>query len=290
MLACSFAGARPPFLQVESWAYQLTGYNNEALDRLAAADVDLLVIDLSIDGSDTDFTPDQLAKLRGDRGKWLLAYFEIGAIEEYRPEWDETPRELMAGPVDGWPSEQYVRYWDERWWPVVCGRIDRAIDNGFDGAYLDMLTTYEEIPDSGLTSEQRAERMVDLVRRLTRYARRRAPDFKVIAQNCPELANWAFWEPRVNQPYLTAIDGVAIESPFYLPHDELCKESWCEENRTNALAIKSRGKLLLGVDYVTQEDTRRDSISRQSKAGFVPLTARRALDQTLLPEDGAAGE
>ena len=95
------------------------------------------MVDLAHDGTDDYFTSGEIAALKAS-GKIVLAYFEIGAIENYRPEYASVPADLKLGPVDGWPDESYVRYWDERWWPVVQGRIDQALAAGFDGVYLDV--------------------------------------------------------------------------------------------------------------------------------------------------------
>ena len=57
-----------------------------------------------------------------------------------------------------------------RWWPIVQGRVDQAIAAGFDGAYLDMIVTYEEIPASaaGTESQRSASKMVDLIDQTSR--------------------------------------------------------------------------------------------------------------------------
>ena len=49
--------------------------------------------------------------------------------------------------------------------------------------------------------------------------------------------------------YINAIDGLGMESVFYMAHDKPADKRWCKENRDNALAIKKAGKLILGVDY-----------------------------------------
>lgn len=273
------AGAdRPEFSEVTSWAYQLTGYEGDAIRRLTAAPVDLVVIDLTRDGENDDFSRDEIARMQAS-GKHVLAYFEIAAIERFRPEWDDVPSDLMAGPVSGWEDEQYVRYWDPRWWPFVHARFDRAIEAGFDGAYLDMLTTYEEIDEPAVPSDERARRMIDLVAKLSAHAKQREPAFKIVAQNCPELAIDEEADDGLNRGYLAAIDGVAIESPFYLAHNQPCRAEWCAENRTNAMAIRAAGKLLLGVDYVRGEARRADAYRRQRKAGFVPYASVQELDR-----------
>lgn len=279
--------AEPPaFEEVASWGYQLTGYDNGGFDRLLDAPFDLLVIDLARDGGQDYFTTHEIEKLR-QSDKIVLAYFEIGAIEAYRPEWNDVPQEIMVGSVDGWPKERYVKYWDSRWWPVVKSRVDRALSASFNGAYLDLITAYDEISDDDLSTEERAHRMVALIVQISRYAKTKNENFKIVAQNCPELASWSFWEPAENKDYLTAIDGLALESPFYLAHDKLCQQSWCRENRSNALFVKSHGKLLLGVDYARQQESIRDSYRRQRDAGFIPYVSVRALDRLML-RDGSS--
>lgn len=263
--------------QVKSWVYQLTGYREGRLTDLAAAPFDLAVIDLSRDGGADFFSREEISALQSS-GKIVLAYFEIGALETYRPEWSRVPRDLLAGKVDGWPDEQYVKFWDERWWPIVQGRVDLALAAGFDGAYLDLVTAYEEIPAPGLPAEERARRMVDLIVRVSRYAKSRAPGFKIVPQNAPELATWSYWEPAPNRKYLDAIDGFALESVFFLAHDKPADKKWCQENRDNALAILQAGKLVLGVDYARKPANVADACRRQRDLGFVPYVSVEPLD------------
>ena len=254
---------------IKTWVYQLQNYKQGRLDEIASTNFDLAVIDLARDGSDEFFTSDEITAVKST-GKVVFSYFEIGAIEDFRPEWKLIPEDLKAGEVDGWENEQYVKYWDERWWPIVKGRVDQSLKAGFDGAYLDLINAYEEIPDTGLDDEERAKRMVDLISRISEYAKSKNAKYKIIAQNCPELYTWAFWEPKPNEQYINAIDGVAIESVFYIAHDKPANKGWCKENRDNAIAIKNAGKLLLGVDYAKKQTSIQDSYKKQSELGFVP--------------------
>ncbi|WP_269543229.1 endo alpha-1,4 polygalactosaminidase [Cerasicoccus fimbriatus] len=277
----AFAGERD-WASVKSWVYQLCNYQDDRLDAIAATDFDLAVIDLTRDGESGYFERQEIEALKAS-GKIVLAYFEIGAIEDYRPEWDAVPQELKAGKVGGWPKEQYVKFWDERWWPVVQGRIDQALKAGFDGAYLDMVTTYAEIPNTGLSSEERARRMVALIARISEYAKSRNPDFKIVPQNCPELYTWSYWTPQPNQQYINAIDGLGLESVFYIAHNQPADEDWCQENRDNAVAIRQAGKLVLGVDYATKPTCIADGYAKQRALGFVPYASVEALDTIKVP-------
>lgn len=262
---------------VRTWGYQLCDYKNGKLDEIAGCGFDLVVVDLSRDGGNDVFSREEINALKAS-GKLVLAYFEIGAIEEGRPEWSSIPADLKAGNVDGWPKEQYVKFWEERWWPVVKGRIDQAVRAGFDGAYLDMITTYEEISGSGMTLEKRASAMVDLIARISLYAKERNPDFKIVPQNCPELYTWTFAEPMPNRKFLKAIDGLGLESVFYIAHDKPANQAWCEENRKNALAIKQAGKMVFAIDYAKKRASIRDSYKKLRAIGFVPYVSVRELN------------
>jgi len=256
---------------VRSWVYQLSGYQNNRLDQIAGSRFDLAVVDLARDGGGDYFTPGEVAAITG-RGKLALAYFEIGAIEDYRPEWSQVPADLKLGPVGGWPSEQYVKYWDERWWPIVRGRVDQAVAAGFDGAYLDMVVTYEEIPANaaGTNRQDLAGKMVDLIARLAQYAEGVAPGFKIVPQNSPELRTWS--------KYLPAIDGLGMEELYFQATDNPCSQSWCQDNRTNAQAIRAAGKLVLAIDYADQAANIASAYTQARAAGFVPYVSNRELN------------
>lgn len=284
-IACYFlssvsvvAGAERSWDGVQSWVYQLCNYKNDRLEAIAQSSFDLAVVDLARDGGADYFTRDEIEAVK-KTGKIVLAYFEIGAIEEYRPEWNSVSNELKAGKVDGWPKEQYVKFWDARWWPIVKGRVDQAIKVGFDGVYLDMVTAYEEIPQSGMKSEDRAFKMVDLIARISLYAKGRNPSFKIVPQNCPELYTWSCWQAKPNQKYIDAIDGLGLESVFYIAHDKPANKGWCQENRNNAAAIQKAGKLVLGVDYAMKSESMIDAYKKQRALGFVPYVSVEALDR-----------
>ncbi len=268
---CMPGSASVQWQAVSSWVYQLTGYPNGQLNQIAGSNFQLAVIDLARDGSSGFFQASEIAAVKAT-GKIVLAYFEIGAIEDYRPEWPLVPPDLMLGPVYGWPGEQYVKYWDPRWWPIVRGRVDQAIAAGFDGAYLDMIVTYEEIPANaaGTNRADLASKMVDLIDQTSDYAKSIDPDFKIVPQNAPELHTW----PK----YLPAIDGLGMEELFYLATDQPCSQSWCVENRANAGVVRNAGKLVLTVDYANQSANISDAYTRSRAVGFVPYCTVVSLD------------
>jgi len=133
-------------------------------------------------------------------------------------------------------EEQYVKFWEERWWPIVKGRIDQVLKSGFGVAYLDMATTYEEIPKSGLKREERVHKMVDLIARISEYAKSKNPSFTIVSQNCTELYTWTYWNPKPNEKYINDIDGMGMESVFYMVHDKPANKGWCINARARTAA------------------------------------------------------
>jgi cysteinyl-tRNA synthetase, unknown class len=258
--------------EVGSWIYQLAGYKDGRLHEIVSSRFDLAVIDLARDGGEDYFTLEEIRELQAS-GKIALAYFEVGAIEDYRPEWVDVPTAMRLGEISGWPGEQYVAYWDERWWPVVKGRIDRALEAGFDGVYLDIVNAYEEIPDNaaGTDRDDLARRMVDLLSRISIYARAHDAAFKIVPQNAPELVAYP--------GYLPSIDGLGMEELTILATDRPCDADWCEENRAAAASVLEAGKLVLTVDYA-DEPGNIDLAYRYARSiGFVPYVTVVGLDQ-----------
>lgn len=128
------------------------------VDALALTDYDLLVIDL-FDDYGVPLTSDQVARLKtkaNGAARLVLAYLSIGEAEDYRFYWDEgwdeaygdaRPSWLLAENPD-WAGNYAVDYRDPAWQGIIFGTpaysyLDRILDAGFDGAYLDLIEAYE---------------------------------------------------------------------------------------------------------------------------------------------------
>ena len=276
--APSAAGTPPA---ITSWVYQLQGYRHGRLDTLAAGPHQLVVIDLARDAEDDFFRPEEIDAVRAS-GKTVLAYFEIGSIEDFRPEYRrlrQSAGDLILNRWDEWPEEHFVRYWDPRWWDlVVQPRIDQALAAGFDGAYLDTPLAYEEVELSLVPRQTRdglARAMVDLLVRISRYAKSVRPDFLVVPQNSPELRSYP--------GYVDAIDGLGMEELFFQATDRPCTEDFCTENLENARAVRDAGKFVLAVDYATRPDNIRAACARYRSEGFAGYVSVQELDRIATP-------
>jgi cysteinyl-tRNA synthetase len=266
---------------VGNFVYQLQDYADDGLDELADAPHDLAVIDLTRDGHDDYFTEEEVGGLQ-DSGKTVLAYFEIGSIEDFRPEYDDLPDDMILNQWPEWPEEYFVRYWEPAWWDTVIGpRVDQALEAGFDGVYLDTPLAYENIDLSLVEGEDReslGRKMVDLIVRISEYAKDQDPGFLVFPQNSPEL--------RAQPGYVDAIDGLGVEELFFAADDDTsdqpCVQDWCAENLAHVEALRDAGKQILAVDYASDPENVATACERYADEGFAGYVTTRALD-TITP-------
>ena len=129
--------------------------------EIAATEFDLVVMDYSADGDEaSEFTAQQIADLKAT-GKVVLAYLSVGEAEDYRWYWDSTWNDdpppdpdapAWLGPFNpSFPNNYKVRYWQAAWQGILFGTtsgpaksyLDRIVDQGFDGIYLDIIDAYE---------------------------------------------------------------------------------------------------------------------------------------------------
>jgi cysteinyl-tRNA synthetase, unknown class len=198
---------------VRSWGYQL---QNVQL-RAVADGLDMLVVDYSRDGSEARvFTAAEIERLRtrADGSKRIvLAYLSIGEAEN-----------SWLGPENPeWKGNFPVRYWQRGWREIIMrpqvslfGRIaealqpanrpylDRIIEAGFDGVYLDRVDAFDHW---AAENKEAQAQMVGLVAAISTYAKRRRPGFLIVPQNGEELLR--------NADYRRVVDAVAKEDLVY---------------------------------------------------------------------------
>jgi cysteinyl-tRNA synthetase len=123
------------------------------VNAIAQTDYDLVIMDISYDEL-TFITPSDLNRMRtkvhGGTRK-IICYMSIGEAETYRwywkPYWKATPPSFLVAEDPYWPDNFSVRYWDTNWQGIICNSNDsylqKIIDAGFDGVYLDLVSNYE---------------------------------------------------------------------------------------------------------------------------------------------------
>ncbi len=291
VLAGSLRAQVPDARSTLSWAYQL---DNIEPHSLSASGFDLLVIDHSRDGTlGGIFAAEEVAAMRtrpNGPQRIILSYMSIGEAEDYRFYWrrawlDAPPPWLDAENPD-WPGNYKVRYWEEDWQALIFGSatayLDRILNAGFDGVYLDIIDAFEYYEDTRPGAE--AE-MVRFVRELSAYAKSVRPGFLIVPQNGERLLS--------HPDYLRAIDGIAKED-LYWGYDGRDAPTPSEEttySRNFLELARDAGKLVITVDYPSDLG-QAPSIYAQARAdGFVPYVTIRDLDlltvnEGLDPESG----
>ncbi|MCS0636311.1 endo alpha-1,4 polygalactosaminidase [Streptomyces sp. LP05-1] len=122
-----------------AWQWQLSG-------RLDPA-VDVSVYD--IDGFDQ--SAEAVADLHR-RGRKVICYLSTGAWEDWRPDAEKFPRELI-GRGNGWDGEQWldIRRTEELE-PLMAARIDMCRQKGFDAVEPDNMDGYKNRTGFPLTA------------------------------------------------------------------------------------------------------------------------------------------
>lgn len=269
---------------VRHWGCQ---YQNIDVDLIAASDLDLIVLEPSLNDDAMQFvTAAQVEALKrkpdGSR-RIVLGYLCIGEADTKRWFWPKTWRDnppSWLGPENPqWPGSHPVHYWNHQWQELVLGSNQSLLGDllaaGYDGALLDRVDAFA---DWQASHPQAAERMVDLIGTIAKIARAQRPDFLLLPQNAEPLLE--------NQRYCQLIDGLNKESLLTGLHgrnmfnkpDEV---SWSLGYFNLA---KQHGLKLLATEYATNAKVARRASSRLRDLGFTPFVGRRELDTFPAPK------
>jgi cysteinyl-tRNA synthetase len=250
-------------------------------------------MDYSVDGSEeARYTLAEIGAMKNSPGgpKLVLAYMSIGEAETYRWYWqsqwdanrDGTPDSgspSWLGPSNpNWPNNYKVRYWELEWQSVIYGSansyLDKIIDAGFDGVYLDIVDGFEFWgPDggSGLDRPTAEREMVEFVKAIASYARvtKGRVNFGVFPQNGEALV--------MHPDYLQEVTGIGKEDTWY---DGNSRKSSKDTDESVAFLdlFQQAGKLVLATDYVTNQQLIDDFYQKARAKGYVPYATRRDLD------------
>jgi cysteinyl-tRNA synthetase len=268
-------------MPIAGWAYQLQDIEPK---RIAALDVDLVVVDYSADGSDEEaFTTADVERMRqrpGGRPKKIVCYMSIGEAESYRYYWSKAWRRKERRPAwldrenPDWHENYKVRYWDPDWQKLILGTpaayLDRIVAAGYDGVYLDIVDAFEHYEKNRSTA--RAE-MIAFVRRIADYARVQRPGFMVIPQNGESLL--------ADASYRAVISAIAKEDLLYGLDDDGCTNDADEVRECLdhlSLARKDRIPVLV-VEYLDSKRQIAAARDRLGSLGFAAYFGPRDLDE-----------
>lgn len=277
--ASSSVDPQARLLAVNDFLYQLQEYDLEAMGNSA---YDLIVMDYSADGTgDEEFSREQIEALKHSPGgeKIVLSYISIGEAEEYRyywqPAWKTGNPPWLDEPNPNWIRNYKVQYWDPEWQEIIFAYVDRLVDAGFDGAYLDIIDGYEYFGDKG--RETAAQDMADFVAAIAARARTRNPDFYIFPQNSSELASLV-------PGYLDYVNGIGQEDIYYGydNDDQATPPGATAETEESLDLFRAAGKLVLTTDYATTPANIDDAYAKSRAKGYVPFVTQRDLGRLII--------
>ncbi len=258
---------------------------------------ELVVIDYSRDGSEQgEYSLEEIRKMKNS-GIIPIAYLSVDEAENYRfywkEEWYSNPPEWLGKENPEWEGNYAVRYWDEEWKAILHAYLDKIVEQGFSGVYLDKVDEFEywADPNNGeneyLPENESAKRTIDLIIDIANYSRSKAgSNFYIIPQNGERILKYD------NGTLINIISGWGVESIFYNTTERWNDEDMnlILENRLPYLdMVLSKGKPVFSVDYVDNgsgylgtnkeriDDYRKDALNK----GYIPYAAisYRALDE-----------
>ncbi|WP_320169590.1 MJ1477/TM1410 family putative glycoside hydrolase [Maridesulfovibrio sp.] len=233
--------------EISSWACVL---QNPSTAAIAESPYQLIVTDYSKDGTDNrKFTAEEVAIMHRYK-KTVLCYFSIGEAENYRfywdKGWDENHPTFLGPENKDWPGNFKVRYWSEDWWEkALKPYMDRILEAGFDGVYLDIVDAYWFWHEQGEDVKDTADRMIKLIVRIADYCRKRAGSNFII---CPQNGMGVFesCSPEYREAYFKTIDMVGLESLLFN-----CFSTDDRDYRLRlAGEVAKNGKTVLDMEYI----------------------------------------
>lgn len=288
---------------IESFNFQL---QNFTVSELVSSPTDLLIIDYSLDGSvNAELDEQDLITLKNS-GKTVLSYFSIGEAEDYRfyfkRKWikksrgsacrrsltEDSPRWLDK-PNPNWCGNYKTRYWNRAWKRILFGKtsgkrksyLDRIIDAGFDGVYLDIIDGFEYWENRRRLAKRRdlAKDMFTLVKQIAEYARitRGLTQFYVVPQNGSGIIERLSQADK--EEYFSFISAIGSEDAFFYGDLDIDNEYNPQELVLSQLSeFLSAGVPVLAIEYLN--DTSKISLFKQKacELGFVPQVADRNLE------------
>ncbi len=267
---------------VTSYTIQLQNVGRD-IDRLAASDHDLIIIEPSIAdraGNRRHLGQREIARLKikpdGTR-RIVLAYMSVGEAEDYRDSWQTSwtakKPSWLVGENCRWKGNYVVRFWDPEWKRILVeGRhsvMSGILDSGFDGVSLDRVDAFEEL--EGERADARGE-MLALVAGIASAARAVRPDFIVMAHNPENLLT--------SSAFRQLVDGVLKEDLLYgvggrERRNPAQSIAWSNERLG---LLSAEGKPVLVAEYISDGERADETVLELLDKSFLPGIFPRALD------------
>ena len=204
-----------------TWQIQYTDEMDYGLD------VDVYNLDLF----DTDSAT--IAQLHA-RGIYVMCYFSAGSYEDWRPDVDQFPPDVLGKSMADWKGETWldVRRIDLLK-PVMGARLDLAQQKGCDGVDPDNVNGYENVTGFPLTSTDQAAYNIFLSTQA--HARGLSIGLKNDLEQIPELLPFFDWALNEECFYYKEchllLPFIEAGKPVFVIEYQLTPEEFCFQAR-----------------------------------------------------------
>ncbi len=266
------------------WGYQLQDYKDSDIVTMEQSSDTLWVLDLFKHPElNITFAPDEITKFKKNNNL-VIAYLSIGEAEDYRYYWSTLNIEELKIDNSEWEHNIRIKFWEKEWQAVMLegnnSYIDRIINTGFDGVYLDRVDIFEYFKNKR-ERKNRAKQMAAFIGKIYAKGISRNPNFKIYVQNGTSIINEL---SKPNEEYFQYIEGFGIEDLFH-PGDLKNNNPFNPDKYAmeEILEIKNRyNKLFYSIDYIWGNEADYNRYMNAAKnAGIIPLIAERELDGKL---------
>jgi len=220
-----------------TWQWQLTG----KLDLELKTDV--IDIDLNVGQSVVDYYHSM--------GTKVICYISVGSYENWRPDADQFPKEVLGKDYEGWSGEKWldIRRIDLLK-PIMLARLDECAAKKFDAVEPDNMETYTNDTGFPLTYEDQ----LNYALWLAKEAHKRG--LAIGQKNAPDQT----------KDLVNVFDFAIIEDAFYF--------GWAED----MLPYIQAGKPVFAAEYTDLPGDFEAFCYQSRKLGFSTILKHRDLD------------
>lgn len=191
-----------------------------------------------------------------EQGAKVVCYISVGTLEDWTPDVDEFPSELLGLPYKEWPGETWLDLRQlNKLMPLIEARLDLCRQKGFDGVDPDNLDSWTHETGFDLTKSD----TITFARALSEAAHTRG--LAIGLKNCPELVN----------DLISEFDFMVAEEAF--------EQGWWKD----ALPFLQANKPVFAIEYSNLSSVRDEACRGQREQGFSVLFAGVMLDAKAKP-------
>lgn len=241
------------------------------LQNVDFSDLEEVDFDIAIvDPDDSGLTSSNLRYFI-EKDKIVLAYLSIGEAENYRSywgkDWEVGNPEFVDEHNPEWEGNFKVKFWYDSWQDIVFSQLQKIIDLGYSGVYLDVVDIYKFYEQKGYDFAR--DEMVKLVVKISEYTKEQNEDFLIVPQNAEELV--------ADSGYLLAIDGIGKENLWFIGDDLQSKEE-IYKSLYYLSEVKMSNKFVFVIGYVSAKPNIEEFLKLAKSYGFIPYIGRKELD------------